>query len=49
MGTNLYAKPIKQIQEIDQKVSETRAEIRSYTKNSSIELDDMIDEWAEMK
>lgn len=49
MGTNIYAKQIKKIQEIDQKVTEFRAEIRGYTRNSSIELDDMIDEWAEMK
>lgn len=49
MGTNMYARQIKKIQEIDNKVTEFRAEIRSYTRNSSIELDDMIDEWAEMK
>lgn len=49
MGTNYNARPIKAIENIAKRADEARDEIRSYSRNSSIELDDIIDEWAAMK
>jgi hypothetical protein len=49
MGTNIYARPIKKIEEIETQAQNVRNEIRAYTRCSSIELDDMINEWEQMK
>ena len=49
MGTNYYARPIKTIQEIKNTRQRVESEIRRFTSQSSIELDDLIDEWEQMK
>lgn len=49
MGTNYYARPIKTIQQIQNTRQKVEFEIRMLTRNSSIELDDLIQEWETLK
>lgn len=49
MGTNYYARPIKTIQEIKDTRNRVESEIRGFTSQSSIELEDLIHEWEQMK
>lgn len=50
MGTNYYARPIKQIQEVEKIKSDVEWEVRAHIGNqSSVELDTVIEEWAAMK
>lgn len=49
MGTNYYARPIKTIKQIKETRERVESEIRGFTSQSSIELDDLLEEWEQMK